>query len=253
MVDSHAGQRPTVALVIPCYNEALRLNLRAFVEARPEGCQLRFVMVDDGSRDRTRAVLEEIRTQRPDTVVVAYDDNAGKAEAVRRGLVRALESPVDFIGYWDADLATPLEEVPRFVDVLQRRPLVGCVLGARVQLLGRHIRRHQWRHYLGRVFAMAASVTLDLPVYDTQCGAKMLRGSRELAAAVSTPFLSSWIFDVELVARLRDASRSSGIHWNDFFYELPLRRWTDVEGSKLRPRDLFRVALDLRRIWIRYR
>jgi dolichyl-phosphate beta-glucosyltransferase len=253
MVDSHRCQRPRVALVIPCYNEALRLNVPAFVESQSDACELRFVLVDDGSQDRTRAVLEEIRAQRPDTIVVAYDDNAGKAEAVRRGLIRALETPVDFVGYWDADLATPLDEVPRFVDVLQRRPLVGCVIGARVQLLGRHIHRHPWRHYLGRVFAMAASITLDLPVYDTQCGAKLLRGSRELAGAVSAPFLTSWIFDVELIARLRDASRSSGVEWNEFFYELPLRRWSDVKGSKLRARDLFRVAFDLRRIWRRYR
>jgi glycosyltransferase involved in cell wall biosynthesis len=209
--------------------------------------------VDDGSTDATRSLLEQIRAQRPETIVVAYDDNAGKAEAVRRGIVRALEAHVPFVGYWDADLATPLDEIPRFVGVLRRRPLARCVMGARVQLLGRRIRRHAWRHYAGRLFAMAASLTLNLPVYDTQCGAKLLRATRELDAAVSTPFLTSWIFDVELIARLRAGYRADGRHWNDVFYELPLRRWDDVQGSKLRIKHLVRVVLDLQRIWNTYR
>ena len=242
-------QRPSVALVIPCYNEAARLDVRAFVEAQPDGCNLRFVFVDDGSSDATRIVLERIRAQRPDTTVVAYDANAGKAEAVRRGAVRALEMRVDFVGYWDADLATPLEEVPRFVDVLRRRPLVACVLGARVQLLGRTIRRSPWRHYFGRLFAAAASITLNMPVYDTQCGAKLLRATPEVTEAFASEFLSSWVFDVELIARLREAYGRSGGEWRDVFYELPLRRWVDVKGSKLRLRDFVRVAFDLRRIW----
>lgn len=249
-----ALRRPRVVLVVPCYNEAARLNQRAFVEARFDACDLAFVFVDDGSADATRTVLEGMQRERPDAIqVLAYDRNAGKAEAVRRGMLRGLSMDADYVGYWDADLATPLSELPRFVEVLEGARDVVCVLGARVKLLGRTVERHVWRHYFGRVFAMAASITLDLPVYDTQCGAKLLRTSPEVSEAFGEPFLASWVFDVELIARLRTARARSAVATNGMFYELPLLSWVDVKGSKLKPRDFVRAAFDLRRIWKAHR
>ena len=68
---------------------------------------------------------------------------------MRAGLGVAFKSSADYVGYWDADLATPLDEIPRFVAVLERLPGIEIVFGARVQLLGRSVRRSQVRHYLG--------------------------------------------------------------------------------------------------------
>jgi dolichyl-phosphate beta-glucosyltransferase len=156
-----------IALVVPCYNEEKRLDAGVLRGATLPGHDLELVLVDDGSRDGTRAVLESIARDRPGTHVLALEKNSGKAEAVRRGVLDALGREPDAVGFWDADLATPLSELPAFVDVLEEHPHVDIVIGSRVKLMGRVIERQTWRHYAGRLFATAASVALDLPVYDT--------------------------------------------------------------------------------------
>ena len=99
------------------------------------------------------------------------------AECVRGGMLAALDQRPDCVGYWDAGLATPVEALDEFCDVLDRRPEVELVMGARVKLLGRTIDRKPLGHYVGRCFAPAASWILGLPVYDTQGGAKLVRVS----------------------------------------------------------------------------
>jgi hypothetical protein len=128
------------------------------------------------------------------------------------------------------------------------------VLGSRVRLLGRSIERSALRHYLGRVFATGASLTLGLPVYDTQCGAKLFRVTPALARVLERPFLTRWVFDVELLARYGQVvSVGSGPAVERRVYELPLQHWRDVPGSKVRPWDFVRSGLELVRIWRLYR
>jgi dolichyl-phosphate beta-glucosyltransferase len=209
--------------------------------------------VDDGSRDDTLAVLRNLCAE-PAGVgfVVELSPNRGKAEAVRQGLLASLKSGARRVGFWDADLATPLSELPRFCAVLDRRPAVEVVLGSRVRLLGRSIRRSAVRHYLGRVFATGASMVLRLPVYDTQCGAKLLRATPEVHRILEEPFLTRWVFDVEMLARLAQAL-PAGVSMEQRVYELPVREWTDVPGSKVRARDFLRSGVELLRIWKAFR
>ena len=235
-----------VALVIPCFNEQARLSVGEFQRAGLAQGRLELVFVDDGSRDGTREVIERIRVSRPDDVrVVAYNDNRGKAEAVRRGILEAIQSKPGAVGFWDADLATPLSELPGFVKILDNHPRVDLVMGARVKLLGRDINRRTWRHYSGRVFATAASLALRLPVYDTQCGAKLFRATSRLPKVFERPFVSRWIFDIEILARLAalDPAGADGVE--HAVVEYPLDRWVDVRGSKLGPVDFMRAAVEL--------
>jgi glycosyltransferase involved in cell wall biosynthesis len=242
-----------LSLVVPCYNEEKRLDVPAFRAARLEGHALELVFVDDGSKDGTRAVLEGLRAERPgDVRVVAYDKNAGKAEAVRRGLVDALGRSPDAVGFWDADLATPLFELPGFLEVLRTRPEVDIVIGSRVKLMGRSIERQAWRHYMGRLFATASSMALALPVYDTQCGAKVFRATELTRKVMADPFLAKWVFDVEIIARYAKYAGEDG-YVHRALYELPLRQWIDVRGSKLKASDFARAAVDLARIHQTYR
>ena len=143
------------------------------------------------------------------------------------------------------------------------------VFAARVALLGRKIARNPVRHYLGRVFATLASLSLDLAIYDTQCGAKLFRVTPTLRAILAPPFLTGWVFDCEIIARFaalaaqgkapeicerppaiaRSASpAASATILKDAIYEYPLEEWVDVQGSKVKPTDILRMALGLVRI-----
>ena len=114
-----------------------------------------------------------------------------------------------------------------------------------MKLLGRQIERVAARHYLGRVFATAASLTLDLPVYDTQCGAKFFRRTPALEEALARPFLSRWVFEVELLSRVTRGPHAISV---DRIQEEPLLVWRDVAGSKLTNRAKVRAVVDLARI-----
>jgi len=243
----------TAAIVIPCFNEAKRLDQAAFERFSSENPDVSLVFVDDGSRDDTRRILEELTARLSDRAsVVALEENSGKAEAVRQGVNHALERQSSYVGFWDADLATPLDVIGKFSDLLDADPQLQMIMGARVQLLGRHIERSPLRHYAGRVAATAISTVLGLRVYDTQCGAKLFRSdaAREL---FSEPFRTRWIFDAEIIARLiARPSAHSGPAARDLIYEYPLHAWLDVRGSKVGPSDYLRAAVDLHRIYKHY-
>jgi len=245
---------PRTVVVIPCFNEARRLPGDEIVAWTQAHADVGFLLVNDGSTDDTLRVLEKTAEQAAARIdVLDLPRNCGKAEAVRQGMRRALESDAVYCGFLDADLATPLDEIPRFVECLDDDPEREVVYGARVALLGRRIERSPVRHYLGRVFATVASNVLSLPVYDTQCGAKLFRAGPLARELFAEPFVSSWVFDVEVLARLiRIQRRDGGLAPARVVYELPLRQWVDVAGSKVRPRDFMRAIAELWRIRARY-
>jgi dolichyl-phosphate beta-glucosyltransferase len=239
-------------VVIPCFNEERRLNADAIREFLLDHENIGFLLVNDGSTDLTRELLDEMVLGNPERLSVLHlKRNSGKAEAVRLGLLEAAERGVRYAGFWDADLATPLNAIPEFVLHLDDHPEVQMIFGARVRLLGRQIERRPLRHYLGRVFATVASLVLGVPLYDTQCGAKLFRVSPEIVRLFQTPFRSRWIFDVEIVARFLCEPHSVGI--NSLIHEKPLELWRDVAGSKVRPRDFLRAAFELWTIGRSYR
>ena len=120
---------------------------------------------------------------------------------MRQGVLHAFDGDFDYIGYWDADLSTPLSNIQIFIDKLGESPERNIVIGARVRLLGRSVHRRPLRYYLDRAFATFASMALGLPVYDTQCGAKLFRNSLVLRQVFAKHFKTKWIFDIEILAR----------------------------------------------------
>lgn len=240
-------------IVIPCYNEERRLPfdaMQALLGAEP-GLHLAFV--DDGSTDRTAEHLERLQRAMPERVLVhRLIRNAGKGEAVRQGVIAAAAHwpRAEYVGYFDADLATPLTEAFRMREqVASRRPLI--IMGSRVDLLGTtDIKRSAYRHYFGRIFATMVSVQLGIAVYDTQCGAKLVRADH-VKELFERPFLTRWLFDVELLWRCMARVGRDGMRQH--VAEVPLARWHEQGGSKVRISDAVKVPLGLYRIARFYR
>lgn len=228
------------SIIVPCYNEEKRLPTDVFSDFMKKHREIAFLFVNDGSSDKTGEVLRKLCLEHPNAEYFELAQNSGKAEAVRQGMLQALVSKAPFIGFWDADLATPLEELPRMLASAKDSTLY--VSGCRLLRLGTRIRRNPFRHYIGRVFATAASLYLDLPVYDTQCGAKIYAAD-VVSAVFRKPFVSEWCFDVEILRRMtrlygRERIIADGL-------EFPLSCWEDKSGSKIR---LWRVMKDLFRL-----
>jgi glycosyltransferase involved in cell wall biosynthesis len=242
---------PEVCVVIPCFNEASRLRGDEILEFLRSHEQVTICFVDDGSSDGTRATLEGVRAQAPQAVqVLVLPVNGGKAEAVRQGVLHAAASHrFALIGYWDADLSTPLRELPALLRAFEANPSCTLAMGARVRRLGSNIRRSASRHYVGRVFSTVASLLLKLPVYDSQCGAKVVRADF-VDVLFGDPFLTKWIFDVEILARLRNYLGPAPVL--GAVSEVPLMEWSEVGGSKLRFAHMVKVPLELMRISAHY-
>lgn len=226
-------------IVIPAYNEAGRLpeTLRqsvAYLDDRP--WQSRIVVVDNGSVDETAydARGAAVATNKVDVVVIGCS-RAGKGAAVRRGL---LTSTSALVGFYDADLATPLETLVPTVEAL--------TAGADAVIASRHIEGSSFvipqplrRRAGGDLFRLLTRKLVP-GVADTQCGFKFFR--REIAqTAIARVRTTGFAFDVELLAQVQRAGGK--------IVELPVA-WTDVTGSTFHPiRDgiaSFRAVFDLR-------
>lgn len=229
-----------LALVVPCYNERGRIDIPRFAAGAAEG-NIDVLFVDDGSSDGTAAHIEQQIAGNTRLGLLRLERNGGKAEAVRRGMLESLSRypSAEWLGFWDADLSSPLAEVRR---MLQFHELEGggfdAIWASRVMRAGSEVERPVRRHVFGRAFATATGLLLGVRAYDTQCGAKLFR--RDVAKEVfSDPFISRWIFDVELYCRLG----------HDRILEYPVKEWRDVPGSKVKiAREMFRVGGDLVRV-----
>lgn len=242
--------RQKITIVVPCYNEERRFVAERFAPLLANEA-VTLLLVDDGSTDGTLDLLHGMaRRSGGRCQVLRLAANAGKAEAVRQGLLRAVAEGADAAGYLDADGATPGEEMLRLADVLQREQKKAVVLAARVALAGYRIARNPVRHYSGRLFATCAALTLGCTVYDTQCGAKLFRVTPAFADAIRRPFSGRWAFDVDLLGRLLHPA-TPGIRPcpPEEWIEVPLRVWCDQPGSKLKAAAMLGMGWELARIY----
>ena len=141
---------------------------------------------------------------------------------------------IEWVGYLDADLATPLSEFKELVRIGANDQTLHAVLGSRLPLSGRRIERDWKRRIASRIFALATFTLFRLNIKDTQCGAKLFRRGPWLSSVCQQPFGDRWLFDVELLVRMR---RVFGQEFGNKVFEQPLRQWHDENGSRLKLTD----------------
>lgn len=229
-------------LVVPCYNEASRLDSQTFLDFIALHTDVSFLFVNDGSTDDTATTIDALASESDRIHALHLESNAGKAEAVRQGMLWCTARSYALAGYWDADLSTPLEELAGIRAPLTESATVDIVTAARIKMVGRKIERNPYRHYSGRAFATAVSILFDIEMYDTQCGAKLFRNTPTTRSLFETPFRTTWVFDVELLVRFAGCDGKS-IEKN--LVEIPLSQWRDVAGSKMRFIDFLRAPFEL--------
>lgn len=232
---------PKIAVIIPCYNEHKRLNpatLTGFLSARPG---LKMVLVNDGSTDDTRTLLNSLKEKFPAQVtIVTNAKRKGKAESVRLGLLESARDPdTIYHGYLDADLAVSLEEFERLSKILASNGNK-FIFGSRIKKVGSLITRNEWRHFYSRFIATFVGYITRLDVYDTQCSAKIFH-SELVPVIASEPFHTKWLFDVELIDRIRKKYNDL----NSLGHEEPLLEWNEIKGSKLRWYNIFRILREM--------
>ena len=189
--------RPFLSVVIPAYNEEARIGpsirrVATHLLGRPYSWEI--VVVDDGSSDRTAEVVMEAAAETPN-VRLLKEPHFGKGQAVKAGM---LESTAEWRFLCDADLSMPPEQIDRFFNAADGRPLFDVSVGSREAPGARRFDEPRSRHLVGRVFNRVVRIFAVRGLDDTQCGFKLFAGSaaEELFRRQRLP---GFAFDVEVL------------------------------------------------------
>lgn len=234
--------------IIPFYNELERICIEEYHKTFLLDESIDFLLVDDGSTDDTQTLLRQFEKDYPRVHLLFNVKNSGKAEAIRTAVLRFPLDKYQYIGYLDADLATPVEELIKMTSFIENNPQYTFIMGSRIKKMGSNITRYAYRHYFGRIFAtIVSSFIINTAVYDTQCGAKII--NKELALFLfQAPFHTRWLFDIELLLRYKKQTEQFA---NNIF-EFSLNTWTEKGKSKITFKDLIGFPFQLIKIYLKY-
>ena len=244
-------QQRCVGVVIPCYNEEKRLLSSEFTDFIEKNSGYHLCFVNDGSKDKTLEVLNDLRKGREDFITV-YDceKNGGKAEAVRQGMLfMSKKEDLDYIGFLDADLSTDLSDFDDLVSTIENSDYK-IVSGSRISRMGADITKESARKVISLTINFIIKKILKMDFKDTQCGAKIFHKD-VIEVSFAKKFVTQWIFDVEIFRRIT-------LHFGlkkakKMLCEQPLKRWIHADGSKLSMKDSVKIVGQLGQIAWYYR
>lgn len=242
-------QQRCVGVVIPCYNEEERLLSDEFIDFIDKHSGYHLCFVNDGSKDNTLNVLNNLRKGRENFITVYNcEKNGGKAEAVRLGMLHmAKHEDLDYIGFLDADLSTDLSDFDELVKTIESSNFK-IVSGSRISRMGANITKESARKIISLTINLIIRKILGMNFKDTQCGAKIF-SKDVIETSFSEKFVTKWIFDVEIFKRV---TAKYGIEKaKTFICEQPLKRWIHADGSKLSMKDSVKIVMQLGQIaWV---
>ena len=238
-----------LAIVIPAYNESARFDFEKLQILGQNGKFItRIYIVNDGSTDDfSIKVLNFINKNEENYVeLLQMESNRGKSEALRHGCKIAVQNGHKIITIADADFSSPPKEILGLAEILSLSDL-DIVLGSRIRQENNNIKSNIFRFIQGKFFSHMVQFFFSLNLKDTQCGYKAFRNTTALRDALETKFQDQWLFDIEIILRMKTTSRELR------YLEVPLKTWVHQEGSKIKMRHIFKTLISLITLWRNYR
>jgi len=223
------------SIIVPAYNEEATIE-RAVREATAVFCgfgkPFEIIVVDDGSDDATAKITERLAAEIDNLRLLRHENNRGKGEAVRTGV---MDASGEYILFFDADLSTHPSEAAAFLPHLEKNKVL---IGSRTAA-GAEIGQEQpwYRVRYGKFFNYLVRKIVGLPHHDTQCGFKIFGAEIGKRVFGAMPPGAGWLFDVELIV----CATAAGCE----IVELPIR-WNHGEVSRIR---FLEVLKEMPRLW----
>jgi dolichyl-phosphate beta-glucosyltransferase len=219
-----------LSIIVPAYNEEKRMIpfLEDLIKFSKTLKSYEIILVNDGSKDKTLEIMEGLKKKNKNIKIVSYEQNKGKAGALKEGINSALGEKILFI---DADGSIPPYEIKEMVNKLDNYDVV---VGNRASKESK-ITQSLLRKTTGILFNTYVNILFGLGLQDNLCGFKGFR--KNIAKYLFNNLISKgWIFDVELFYRIKEKSYS--------LYQQPIR-WINKKDSKIKPFDPIKMAFQL--------
>ena len=238
-----------ILVIIPCYNEYERLKLKYFKQHLDSNKNHLFLFVDDGSSDGTIKKLNGLKIENPNQInVYALTKNKGKGRAIREAVINYCQyQNVDYVGFIDADLAIPLSQINKLYDSIKKsNKKIAITSRNKVSGVIKYKENPSFfRKTLSKISNLVIRNLFSINVTDTQCGCKLF--SKEIIKELyDKPFISSWLFDLEILLRYNKLNFSP-------VQEVQLDRLNENSSSQFTKKDLFKLGIETIKIFFHYK
>jgi len=235
------------SIIIPCYNEESRFPFIEFLKFAENNPNVLLCFVNDGSQDNTLGVLKGLQFESPQNIsVYSCKQNGGKAEAIRQGMLYVYNNfKIPSMGFLDSECATTPEEWLLMAKFKEKYPQFGAIVGSRIQRLGVSIQSSAQKTFFGKMIKRFIKQTLKTPFQDIHCGAKIFMRSL-VPFLFSQPFMTPWLFDVEIFLRLQKKFGRTTLQKG--VLEYPLMIWTNTNETKVKFFDEIKMPFQLLRL-----